>query len=125
MRVAQICNKKVHWIFETDETMDQLKARFAPDMVFTDITDKSEVQEGWDYEGDKFIEPSIPILSIDEQILALELQQTPRMYREATLDSKVTNPNWKNDDGTFRTAVQQLQWLDQQIAVLRQKKVAG
>lgn len=51
MKIAQIIDNKAHWIFATDETMEQLKSRFAPDMVFVDITDKTDVKEGWDYDA--------------------------------------------------------------------------
>ncbi len=57
MRVAQILYDKAHWIFETDETMDELKARFTPDIVFVEID--SDIQEGWDYDAltGEFSEP--------------------------------------------------------------------
>jgi len=44
MKFAQILYDKAHWIFEADE-----KPEFAPDIVIIDITDKPQVQEGWDY----------------------------------------------------------------------------
>ncbi len=59
MRVAQILYGRAHWIFETDETMEQLKARFARDMIFADITEQSDIQEGWNYDSKtgEFSEP--------------------------------------------------------------------
>ena len=56
-RYAQILYEKAHWIFETDETLEQLYQRFAPDIVFVDITNRPEVQEGWDYDGVNFTAP--------------------------------------------------------------------
>jgi hypothetical protein len=64
--IAQILNNKAHWIFSTDETLEQVKSRFAPDMVFIDITDRPEVQEGWDCIENQFMEPIVPTVSIDE-----------------------------------------------------------
>ncbi len=55
MRVAQILNGKAHWIFETDEMMDDLKSRFAADIVFVEVND--DIQEGWDWDGEKAIPP--------------------------------------------------------------------
>lgn len=57
MRFAQILHKKVHWIFEAEE-----QPRFAPNIVLVDITNNSEVKEGWDYDESTglFNEP-IPI----------------------------------------------------------------
>ena len=53
------------------------------------------------------------------QIAILEKQQTPRMLRETALGSETTNPDWKNNDGTLCTAVQQLSWIDAQISTLK------
>lgn len=44
MKFAQILYNRAHWIFEADE-----KPEFAPNIVLVDITEKPEVQEGWDY----------------------------------------------------------------------------
>lgn len=56
-KFAQIINSKIHWIFEADE-----KPEFASDIVIIDITDKPEVQEGWDYNNEtgEFTAPVIP-----------------------------------------------------------------
>ena len=59
MRIAQLLYNKAHWIFETEETMEQLKARFVPDIIFVDITNYVDIQEGWDYDSKtgEFSEP--------------------------------------------------------------------
>jgi hypothetical protein len=61
MRYAQILYNKAHWILETDETLAQLYQRFAPDIVFVEITGMP-VEEGWDYDGTTFIAPAQPTL---------------------------------------------------------------
>jgi len=66
-RYAQILHDKAHWIFETNETLTELYNRFAPDMVFNDITSYPEIQEGWDYQDNKFTAPPGPT---DEEKLA-------------------------------------------------------
>lgn len=60
MKVAQILYDKAHWIFETDDTMEQLRSRFAPNIVFVDVTDNTEVKEGWNYNAadGAFMEPA-------------------------------------------------------------------
>lgn len=63
--------------------------------------------------------PPDPATVIKAQIAALEAQQTPRMYREAMAGSTVTNEDWKNADGSYRTSAQQLAWLDNKITALR------
>jgi len=57
MRYAQILHDKAHWIFESEETLAQLYERFTSDMVFVDITNLTEVREGWQYDGEAFINP--------------------------------------------------------------------
>lgn len=54
-RYAQILHNSAHWIFESKE-----RPVFPPNIVLVDITDKPEVQEGWDYNEltDTFIEPT-------------------------------------------------------------------
>ena len=61
MRYAQILDNKAHWIFESDETIEQLCRRFSPDIVFVDITDKAEVQNGWNYHQGEFTTNIHPI----------------------------------------------------------------
>lgn len=79
-RYAQILHGKAHWIFETDETMEQLRQRFAPDILFVDITNKPDVEEGWDYHSDTqtFAPPIIPQPSIDERLSALDKTYQPQ-----------------------------------------------
>lgn len=55
MRYAQILNNKIHWIFETEESIDQIRNRFAPDIVFASVG--AEVQEVWNWDGEKAIAP--------------------------------------------------------------------
>lgn len=64
MKVAQILNGRVHWIFEMSETMDGLRGRFAPDMVFAEVADDAE--EGWDWDGEKAVKPIEPQPTTDE-----------------------------------------------------------
>lgn len=54
MRLVQILHNKAHWIFEAEK-----KPQFAPNIVLVDITDKPEIKEGWDYDGETglFSEP--------------------------------------------------------------------
>lgn len=78
-RYAQILYEKAHWIFETDETLKQLYQRFAPDIVFVDITDKPEVQEGWDYDGVNFTAPQ------DEPVTPQPTPPTPPTADELAL----------------------------------------
>lgn len=84
MRIVQILHNKAHWIFEAEEMPN-----FPPDqqgnpIMLVDITDKSEVQEGWDY-NPKTGELSEPFFeeveyneytTLDEQIYAENLYQT-------------------------------------------------
>lgn len=52
---------KAHWIFETNETLAQLQKRFSPECVFVEITGLSpQPQEGWFYNGWRFIDPNNP-----------------------------------------------------------------
>ena len=44
MRFVQILYGKAHWIFDSN-----IVPEFAPNIKIVDITDKPEVQEGWDY----------------------------------------------------------------------------
>lgn len=66
MKFAQICDNRVHWIFEAEE-----KPVFAPYVVLIDITGRDDIQEGWSYnkETGEFskpvsIENSIPETSV-------------------------------------------------------------
>lgn len=80
MKFAQILSKKVHWIFESET-----KPLFAPNIILKDITDRPDIQEGWDYneETGEFTAPVIsdfnPIErepSLEEQILFENKYQT-------------------------------------------------
>ncbi len=94
MRVAQTIYNKAHWIFTTGETMEQLKSRFAPDLVFIDITDKINVQEGWDYDAatGEFGEPVVLVTknSINATYLP-QFQTLQQSYTAALLTSNTTS----------------------------------
>lgn len=93
---AQILYNKAHWIFE-----DEAFPEFPPDaegnpIIIIDITDKPEVQEGWDYNSEtgEFTEPTPPEPidpeleyvdppSIEEQILAENQYQTALLEMQA------------------------------------------
>lgn len=67
MKIAQILWNKAHWIFDTDETMDQLKARFASDIVFVNITNLNpQPQEGWEYDGSNFTAPVVSAPTVND-----------------------------------------------------------
>jgi hypothetical protein len=44
-KYAQIIDNKAYWVFETES--DPV---FAPNIFLVDITDKPDVQEGWEYD---------------------------------------------------------------------------
>lgn len=100
-RYVQVLNNKAHWIFETDETMEQLRQRFAPDILFVDITDQPDVEEGWDYHSDTqtFAQPIIPQPSIDERLSALDKTYQPQFdtlklaWAAAQLDGNIALVN--------------------------------
>lgn len=56
-RYAQIVGNKAYWIFEEVE-----RPPYPDDLLFIDITDQYEVQEGWDYNSKtgEFTAPVIP-----------------------------------------------------------------
>lgn len=72
-RYAQILYGKVHWICESEEPRE-----FPPNLEFVEITDKTEVQERWNYDETtgKFTAPSIPepVEPIDPQPTVEEIQ---------------------------------------------------
>lgn len=80
-RFAQIYCNKAHWIFES-----LAEPEFAPNVVLVDITDKPEVQEGWDYNSEtgELTEPVreekdyelVTETTLEEQIYAENLYQT-------------------------------------------------
>lgn len=70
-RYAQILWDKAHWIFEADEVPE-----FAPDIVIVEITNKPEVEEGWDYNktSGEFTPPPINPSPIEPQPTLEEMQ---------------------------------------------------
>jgi len=61
-RYAQICDGKVYWIFESEET-----PIFASDIKIINISGNNEVKEGWNYNADteQFAPPVIvPIVPV-------------------------------------------------------------
>lgn len=56
-RYAQIVDNIAYWIFEEVE-----RPPYPDDLLFIDITDQHEVQEGWDYNSEtgEFTAPVIP-----------------------------------------------------------------
>jgi len=72
-RFAQILYDKAHWVFQSDETIDELRARFSPDCLFVDITAISpQPQEGWAYDGTNFTAPALYASLVDAQSAVLE-----------------------------------------------------
>jgi hypothetical protein len=62
MRIAQILHGKAHWIFEAPEIPNWPPDPQGNPIVLVDISDKPDVQEGWDYNADTggFTSPVIP-----------------------------------------------------------------
>ena len=65
MKIAQILHNRVHWIFESDEIPSYPPAPNGEPLLFVDISDKSDVVEGWNYQeetGDFYppLEEEIP-----------------------------------------------------------------
>lgn len=79
MRYAQILYNKAHWIFESDETLEEMYShRFHHSLLFVDVTNRPEVMEGWDYDGTNFTDPSIPRpLTKEEKINLLNAEFEP------------------------------------------------
>ena len=74
---VQIYNNRAHWIFQSDETLEQLKSRFSPECIFVDITNLDPMpEEGWDYDGVTFTPHQDPPPSIQEQIDQLNKDYT-------------------------------------------------
>lgn len=82
MKFAQILYDRAHWIFEADE-----KPEFAPNIVLVDITSKSDVQEGWDYnrETGEFTAPVIPEPTPIEPQPSLEEMQAQTLLNTEVL----------------------------------------
>lgn len=84
-RYAQILWGKAHWIFEA-ETVPE----FAPDIVIIDITDKPEIQEGWDYDEETrdFTAPVVPEPTPIEPTPTLEEMQAQTLLNTEYLVSR-------------------------------------
>jgi hypothetical protein len=84
LRIAGILNNKAHWIFEAEEIPNLPPTPQGNQITLVDITNKLEVQEGWDYnpETGEFTEPE-PI-EIEKPPQEPELTQLDRI--EATID---------------------------------------
>jgi hypothetical protein len=111
VRYAQILYDKAHWIFESDETLEQLRRRFATEIVFVDITDSAEVQEGWDYNG-VFTAPSG--LAVEERLAALDAEYNPQFdaltlaWATASMDGDTETANARlADKQTLKAEYQQ------------------
>lgn len=76
-KFAQILYNKAHWVFEAEE-----KPEFHESIIILDITDKPEVQEGWDYDEETGnftepvyeeipVEPEVPVETVEQKIEAL------------------------------------------------------
>lgn len=85
MRIAQILHDKAHWIFEEEEIPSWPPDPEGNPIILVDITDRPEVQEGWEYDEEtgEFTEPSyvepediIEELSTEERILYETKYQT-------------------------------------------------
>ncbi|MFJ7408062.1 MULTISPECIES: hypothetical protein [unclassified Lysinibacillus] len=86
MKFAQILYDKAHWIFEADE-----KPEFAPNIILVDITEKNEVQEGWDYNSKtgEFTAPNIPEpIPVEPQPTLEEMQAQTLLNTEMLLLQK-------------------------------------
>ena len=62
MRIAQILNNKAHYIFEAEEMPNWPPYADGTRPLLIDISEKAEVQEGWDYDSEtkEFTEPQPP-----------------------------------------------------------------
>ena len=85
MRIAQILHDKTHWIFEGEKIPNWPPDPEGNPIILIDITDKPEVQEGWEYDKEtgEFTEPlyvepegAIEEPSIEEEILVETKYQT-------------------------------------------------
>lgn len=84
-RYAQILYDKAHWIVETKKAPVE-----CPGIVFIDITDKPEVQVGWDYNGETgdFTAPVVPEPSPIEPSPTLEEMQAQTLLNTEYLVSR-------------------------------------
>lgn len=114
MRLAQILHGKAHWIFETEQTMEEFKARVCPSNVYVEVG--PDVQEGWDWDGEKAIPPIPPdpmpgiraqrnrllvesdFTRLDDVPLSTEQKAAWKSYRQQLRDFPTTcdpnNPVW-------------------------------
>lgn len=83
MKLAQILENKVHWIFEAEMAPD-----FASSIVIIDITNNPEVQENWGYDAhtELFIEP---VIEVTEEDLLMQLQPTTDDILDAQIEIKI------------------------------------
>ena len=72
MRYAQILNDKVHWIFEDELSLEEIgQQKFNLNQIYLiDVTNVTDIQEGYDYIYGSFSPPTSPIPS-QEEILSL------------------------------------------------------
>lgn len=95
MRVAQIVDNKAYWIFETNESIEQVKNRFCPEFDFVDITNNKEVQEGWSYDGLTFSTPPEPTAEeiLQQRIDSLNDEYLPQFekLKQAFLSAQLSS----------------------------------
>lgn len=85
-RYAQILYNKAHWIFESNETLDEIYShRFSRELIFVDITNKPEVQEGWEYDGVNFSIPAGP--TIEEKMTLIRKQRNKLLLESDWTDT--------------------------------------
>ena len=91
LRIAQILWGKAHWITEMEEIPDWPPDPEGNKIVFVDITEKPEVQEGWDYDAETgiFTAPPEPeVVEYKPMIAPTSLEESVQatMYLAATND---------------------------------------
>lgn len=59
MRIAQILNDRVHWIFEADEMPDWPPYPDGTKPLLVDLGGNPDVQEGWLYQDGQFAAPPV------------------------------------------------------------------
>ena len=91
-RYAQILNGKVHWIFEDDMTLEEIgQTKYNLEQIqLVDITNITDAQEGYEYDGVKFIVPFIPQPTQEEIIKGYTSQV------QAYLDATAKQRNYDN-----------------------------
>ena len=74
MKIAQILHNKAHWIFESDKFPSYPPSPNGEALLFIDISDKLNVNEGWEYneETGEFTPPTmdepIPEVTLEDKI---------------------------------------------------------